>query len=173
MISFVFFRSICYVKEKEMIKIELSIRSLLNTSLITSEQISSDCNIKFDDVVRLTAETLSLYNVSNVIHKKLHNYYKTHKQTILPMHTYLLIQNKFDMHNRDNDENFLDFFETQERVIHTIGENRFKTLTGVSLKKQNLPFFLLDYSDKYFVYNIEDFEVLIEDLSKINPSNTI
>lgn len=151
----------------------LSIRSLLKTTLISSEQISSDCNINFDDVVRLTAETLPLYSVSNVIHKKLHIYYKTHKQTLLPMHTYLLIRNKFDMYNRDNDDIFLDFFETKERVVHTIGENRFKTLTGISLKEQKLPFFLLDYSDNYFVYNIEEFEVLINHLGKIKPTNSI
>lgn len=152
---------------------KLSIRSLLKTTLISSEQISSDCNIKYDDVVMLTAETLSLYSVSNVIHKKLHIYYKTHKQTLLPMHTHLLIRNKFDMYNRDDDDIFLDFFETKERVLHTIGDSEFKNLTGKSIEEQSVPFFLLDHSDNHFLYDIDDFEVLINHLDKIKPTNSI
>lgn len=151
---------------------ELSIKSLLKTTLISSKKISTDCNIKYDDVVRLTSEILSLHNVSNIIHKKLHLYYKTHKQTLLPMHTYLLIRNKFNLHNRGDDDIFLDFFETTEQVIHTVGVDQFKELTGINLETQKTPFFLLENSDEHFVYAIDDFEILITDLNKINPTNS-
>lgn len=151
---------------------ELSIKSLLKTTLISSEKISTDCNIKYDDVVRLTSETLSFHNVSNIIHKKLHLYYKTHKQILLPMHTYLLIRNKFNLHNRGDGDIFLDFFETTEQVIHTVGVDQFKALTGINLETQKTPFFLLENSDEHFVYAIDDFEILINDLNKIKPTNS-
>src|SRR5699024_12542180 len=120
---------------------ELSIKSLLKTTLISSEKISTDCNIKYDDVVRLTSETLSLHNVSNIIHKKLHLYYKTHKQTLLPMHTYLLIRNKFNLHIRGDDDIFLDFFENTEQVINTVGEDDYKELKGMKFETKKTPFF--------------------------------
>src|SRR5699024_12738220 len=89
----------------------LPIRALLKSTLISSEQISTDCNIRYDDVTKLTAETFSFNDVSNIIPKKLYNYYKLQKKTLLPMHTYLLIQVKFNVHNRDVDFIFLDFFD--------------------------------------------------------------
>lgn len=88
------------------------------------------------------------------------------------MHTYLLIRNKFNLHNRGDDHIFLDFFETIEQVIHTIGVNQFKELTSISLETQKTPFFLLENSDEHFVYAIDDFEILINDLNRIKPTNS-
>jgi len=150
----------------------LPIRALLKSTLISSEQISTDCNIRYDDVTKLTAETLSFNDVSNIIPKKLYNYYKLHKKTLLPMHTYLLIQQKFDVYNRDADVIFLDFFETTELAANTVGREQFKSLIGKNLDEQKTPFFLLENSDTYFVYHIEEFEDLINDLSIIKPTGS-
>src|SRR5699024_12383236 len=98
----------------------LPIRALLKSTLISSEQISTDCNIRYDDVTKLTAETLSFNDVSNIIPKKLYNYYKHHKKTLLPMHTYLLIQQKFDLKNRDAYVIFIVFFYISELVCNTV-----------------------------------------------------
>src|SRR5699024_11499065 len=94
------------------------------------------------------------------------------KKTLLPMHTYLLIQQKFDVHNRDADVIFLDFFETTELAANTVGREQFKSLIGKSLDEQKTPFFLLENSDTYFVYHIEEFEDLINDLSIIKPTGS-
>src|SRR5699024_7378173 len=111
----------------------LPIRALRKSTLISSEQISTDCNIRYDDVRKLTAETLSFNDVSNILHKKLYNYYKLHKMTLLHMHTYLLIRQTFDVHNRDADVIFLDLFETTELAAATVGREQFKSLIGKSL----------------------------------------
>src|SRR5690625_7286656 len=99
----------------------LPIRALLKSTLISSEQISTDCNIRYDDVTKLTAETLSFNDVSNIIPKKLYNYYKLHKKTLLPMHTYLLIQQKIDVYNHTQDVIFFDFYKASDIVVITVG----------------------------------------------------
>src|SRR5699024_12676721 len=98
-----------------------------------------------------TAETLTFNNISNNIPKKIYNNNKLHKKTLLPMHTYLLIQQKFDVYNRDSDVIFLDFFETTELAANTVGREQFKSLIGKNLDEQKTPFFLLENSDTYFV----------------------
>src|SRR5699024_12641190 len=112
----------------------LPIRALLKSTLISSEQISTDCNIRYDDVTKLTAETLSFNDVSNIIPSKLYNYYRLHKQTLLTMHTYLLIQQKFDVYNRDADVIVLDFFDTTGLAADTVGGEEFKSFIGKNLE---------------------------------------
>src|SRR5690625_5498261 len=133
----------------------LPIRALLKSTLISSEQISTDCNIRYDDVTKLTAETLSFNDVSNIIPKKLYNYYKLHKKTLLPMHTYLLIQQKFDVYNRDAAVIFLDFFETTELAGNTAGREQCKSLIGKNLDEKKTRFSLIENRYTTYVYPIE------------------
>lgn len=150
---------------------KLSIKSLLNTSLITSERISLDCNIKYDNIRKLTSDINLINNFSYIMQKKLYEYYKFHKETLLPMKTNLLIRKKFNIHNGDSDSIFLDFYESKNEVTGDFGRERFKTIIGKNLDEQDMPFFILNYSDNYIVYHIKDFEYLIKHLQKLKPAN--
>ena len=149
----------------------LSIRALLESELISSDQISRASGVPIEIIEALKHHPKLIIRTPDSMLKPLYDYYLNYQDLFKPYQTYLSLLEKYDIKHLDNDLIFLDFYETKEAVENHLGKKDFQQLTNTPLEKQSTPFFLLTYIKKVYLFHLDEYELLIKKLNELKQIN--